>query len=127
MDEAVNPHLAHAVLAAAALLAGGAQAQALADPTRPPANMIGAAPGGAGQPGATSEPQLQSVLIARQPGGRHIAVIDGQTVRLGETFKGALVARMSQTEVVLVRGGQRQVLKLFPAAAPDAGPAAHRQ
>jgi MSHA biogenesis protein MshK len=56
---------------------------------------------------------LQSVLIGRAPGGRHIAVIDGQTVRLGGAFRGARVVRMTQNEVELVRGRQHQVLKLY--------------
>ena len=52
------------------------------------------------------------MLIARQPGGRHIAVIDGETLRLGEFYKGARVARIAQDEVELVRGRTRQVLRL---------------
>jgi MSHA biogenesis protein MshK len=60
------------------------------------------------------------VLIGRQPGGRHVAVIDGDTVRLGETWKGARVARITPHEVVLVRGKERQVLKLAPDAATGA-------
>ena len=63
---------------------------------------------------------MQSVLIARHAGGRHVAVIDGQTVRLGEQFRGARVARMTQNEVVLVKGKERRVLRLFPRApAPE--------
>lgn len=106
--------------AALAALHASAHAQSLQDPTRPPAQ--------AGWPAgldtaASSGPQLQSVLIARQPGGRHVAVIDGETVRLGDTFRGARVARMTQTEVELVRGRERQVLKLYGATA---GPADER-
>lgn len=72
--------------------------------------------GGAGA--VTPEgPQLQSILIAGAPGGRHVAVIDGDTVRLGDNYKGARVERMTQTEVVLSKGGKKQVLKLFPATA----------
>jgi len=89
-----------------------AAAQALRDPTRPPAFLV---PGGAGARAASpvsSGPQLQSILIARQPGGRHVAVIDGETVRLGDSYKGARVARMTPNEVELVRGSERRVLKL---------------
>jgi MSHA biogenesis protein MshK len=124
MDEAVNANPIKALLAAGALCAAHAGAQALEDPTRPPASLMQAAPGGA-VPAAPAEPQLQSVLIARQDGGRHVAVIDGQTVRLGESYKGAVLTRMSETEVVLQRGTERQVLKLFPAA-HKAAPAAQR-
>jgi MSHA biogenesis protein MshK len=96
-------------LCAAMLLfaVAGAHAQSLQDPTRP-ALTQGSGDGdelGLG-------PQLQSVLIARQRGGRHVAVIDGETVRLGETFRGARVARITPQQVELVRGKDRQVLRL---------------
>jgi MSHA biogenesis protein MshK len=99
------------LLAAAALCGACAcgHAQSLQDPTRPPAVT---AVGEDGAPLSIAAPQLQSVLIARQPGGRHVAVIDGDTVRLGETYKGARVARITPNEVELVRGKDRQVLKL---------------
>jgi MSHA biogenesis protein MshK len=100
-----------------------AGAQALQDPTRPPAALL-AGQGAAGQPAAAPvnrAPQLQSVLIARQPGGRHVAVIDGETLRLGDTYKGARLARIEQDQVELVRGRTRQVLKLN--AAPPASAA----
>lgn len=119
MDDIVNLRL----IAAAALMgAAQAAAQALPDPTRPPASIL--APASAGSAGsadatpAASGPQLQSVLIARHPGGRHVAVIDGQTVQLGDKYKGALLTRMTATEVVLVNGKSRQVLKLYPTATP---------
>ena len=116
MDEALKP-LALVFLAAACLVViSSASAQALQDPTRPPASLMSPQ---TGTPGAATVegPQLQSILIARTPGGRHVAVIDGATVRLGDTYKGARVERMTQTEVVLSRGGKQQVLKLFPATA----------
>jgi MSHA biogenesis protein MshK len=119
MDEAVK-RVCFCVLLAASNLA---PAQALQDPTRPPAALT-AGQGSAGQavaPAAERAPQLQSVLIARQPGGRHVAVIDGETLRLGDSFRGARVARIEQNEVELVRGRTRQVLKLNAAAAPHAG------
>jgi MSHA biogenesis protein MshK len=117
MDEAVTAVRAFVV---ASLLAAQAcaQAQALQDPTRPPARLdtrAGAAVA------AANGPQLQSVLIAPGPGGRHVAVIDGETVRLGEAFRGARVMRMTQNEVELVRGREHQVLKLEPSAPTAAG------
>lgn len=94
------------------LAAGSAAAQSLADPTRPPASLARAS----GEPAAVSSaPQLQSVLISREPGGRHVAVIDGDTVRLGQTWHGAVVARITESEVELVRGRERQTLKLAKA------------
>ncbi|WP_229477286.1 hypothetical protein [Massilia rubra] len=85
----------------------------LPDPTRPPARLYTPADDAAAAP-QSMEPQLQSVLIARHAGGRHVAVIDGQTVRLGEQFRGARVARMTDNEVVLVKGREQRVLRLFP-------------
>ncbi|WP_305821999.1 hypothetical protein [Massilia brevitalea] len=113
MDEAMKRAcLAALGLALAAACSLPAAAQALRDPTRPPASRV---PGGAGARAASpasNGPQLQSILIARQPGGRHVAVIDGETVRLGDSYKGARVARMTPNEVELVRGSERRVLKL---------------
>jgi MSHA biogenesis protein MshK len=126
MDEAVRDQAVKraslCLLLAASNLAG---AQALQDPTRPPAALM-AGQGAAGQEAAApvnrqAHMQLQSVLISRQPGGRHVAVIDGETLRLGDNYKGARVARIGQDEVELVRGRTRQVLKLNAAAPAHAG------
>ena len=99
-------------LATLALLSGAAcaHAEVLQDPTRPAAGAFvsTAAPGA-----AASGPRLQSILVARETGGRHLAVIDGETVRLGEQFHGARVTRIGDNEVELVRGGERQVLRLY--------------
>ena len=114
MDEAVNPMTRLVLAAACTLVASSALAQALQDPTRPPSSLMSAARGTTGAT-APEGPHLQSILIARTPGGRHVAVIDGETVRLGDSYKGARVERMTQTEVVLSKGGNKQVLKLFPA------------
>lgn len=103
------------VAAGATLVAPLASAQALQDPTRPPAALMAVAKGGAGAPVVHEGPRLQSILAARTPGGRHVAVIDGQTVRPGDMFKGSRVEHMTQTEVVLSKDGKKQVLKLFPA------------
>lgn len=115
MDEAVKK-LILSTLSCLALAHFPATAQTLMDPTRPPAALDASRHGeGAGD----AVPRLQSVLISPRAGGRHVAVIDGETVRLGGTFRGARVARMTQTEVELVRGRERQVLKLdgLPVAA----------
>jgi MSHA biogenesis protein MshK len=117
MDEALKTTARIFLAAACTLTAGLACAQALQDPTRPPALLMANARGAAGGPVAVEGPRLQSILIARTPGGRHVAVIDGEMVRLGDSVKGARVERMTQTEVVLSKGGKKQVLKLFPTAA----------
>ena len=111
MDEAVNK-LTLTLMFAGLLASLPAAAQSLADPTRPPAALDASRPDAAGD----GLPRLQSVLISPRAGGRRVAVIDGETVRLGDSFRGARVARMSQTEVELVRGRERQVLRLDTAA-----------
>lgn len=114
MDKAVKLSTLTIVLAGIlALAAGQAGAQALEDPTRPPP-MLAKAPAGA-EAAVHAGPVLQSVLMARQAGGRQVAVIDGETVTLGGKFRGAVLVRMTENEVELLRGRERQVLKLFTA------------
>ena len=133
MGEAVKRRLlALGLLALLVALAGLGPSTALAqapaalsDPTRPPASLLQRT-ASTPAPAAPSTPQLQSVLIARHAGGRQVAVIDGKTVRQGELFNGARLERMTQTEVVLVKGSSVQVLKLFPAAHASAGAAPQR-
>lgn len=134
MDEALT--LARAVKAACPLLllpllagAGAhAHAQALQDPTRPPAALIASAMAGAASPAAAvAGPRLQSILVARETGGRRLAVIDGETVRLGEQFHGARVARIGDNEVELVRGSERQVLRLYALEAAGVTPVQARR
>ncbi|HEX5342133.1 MAG TPA: MSHA biogenesis protein MshK [Duganella sp.] len=92
------------------LLAGAVQAQTLVDPTQPPPESrllpqsdVPAVPKG---------PQLQSVLIGSR--GREVAVIDGQTIRKGEKFNGAVLVEVRKNQVVLQNGRNKQVLTLFP-------------
>ena len=110
MDEAVTTVCKAAALALLFGAAAPVQAQALRDPTQPPA---AAAPGAGVQASVASGPRLQSILVAREAGGRRLAVIDGETVRLGEQFHGARVARIGDNEVELVRGTEHQVLRLY--------------
>jgi MSHA biogenesis protein MshK len=111
MDEAVTRMKTTLLLAACAVGSAAASAQALQDPTRPPANLLAPA-AGVGSASAGGAPRLQTILIGRAPGGRHLAVIDGETVRPGDSFRGARVARIADNEVELVRGRERQVLRL---------------
>lgn len=79
----------------------------LRDPTRPPEQLV---PGGDG--GVASGPVLQSVLLSSS---RKIAVISGQTVKLGEKFGDATLVRITESEVTLRSGGgEFQTLRLFP-------------
>jgi MSHA biogenesis protein MshK len=113
MDRIMTGRLLAALVCVAASI-GTAPAQALRDPTLPPTQRAPAGSGAAASEAAL--PVLQSVLIGRQPGGRKVAVIDGQTVRVGEKFKGAILTSVSDNQAVLLRGGAKQVLRLYPAA-----------
>lgn len=115
---AVMKRTAFLLLLAFTYACAPANAQALQDPTRPPASLIVRPEGGAAATAAPEKraPRLQSVLIGRQPGGRHIAVIDGETLRLGDLYQGARVTRIEPNAVELRRGRTRQVLTLD---APD--------
>jgi MSHA biogenesis protein MshK len=109
-----------AFLMMALSVAAAAGAQTVQDPTRPPAQLlrsVAAAP-------VSSAPQLQSILIGRAAGGRRIAVIDGDTVRVGDLVHGARVLGIGPSEVVLQRGAQRTILKWTAQAAPIPAPAA---
>lgn len=104
---------AHAAAAAAAEFAIAETARHLPDPTRPPAAALQASLGaGAGAAAAEVLPQLQSVMLGAA-GSHRIAVIDGQSVRVGDSFRGARVVRIADSEVELRRGRERQVLHLY--------------
>ncbi|MHA4871184.1 MSHA biogenesis protein MshK [Duganella sp. PWIR1] len=93
------------------LLTGAAQAQTLVDPTQPPpeSRLLPTSEAAVATP---TGPQLQSVLIGSR--GREVAVIDGQTVRKGEKFNGAVLVEVRKNQVVLQNGRSKQVLTLFP-------------
>lgn len=96
-----------------------AQQAVMNDPTRPPASLSAPAPGNAP---AAAGPQLQSILLSRNAGGRRIAVIDGKTVREGQRVDGAVVEAIRANEVVLRHGTRRSTLTLFrPAQRAAAG------
>jgi MSHA biogenesis protein MshK len=89
------------------LVAAPLFAQALPDPTRPPAWVdAGAA---AADEGA---PVLQSVMISPQ---RRAAMISGQVVELGGRFGDARLVAVSESGVVLRNESGKQELKLLPA------------
>lgn len=69
---------------------------ALADPTRPPGQMLTETGDGAAEGG---ERRLQSVLLPK--GGRPLAVIGGKVVRQGEKVGEARLIRVSESEAVL--------------------------
>lgn len=102
-------------------LAAGARAQS-GDPTLPPPGLDALAAGAEAPPAVPAGPELQSVLVSREPGGRRIAVISGEMVRQGGRFQGAFVESVREDRVVLRRGKARETLRLYqPAAALPAG------
>lgn len=87
-----------------------ASAQGLTDPTRPPAELAVKAPVTEGA--ASPVHQLQSVIISPT---RRAAIINGVVVELGGKYGDAVLAKVSEDEVVLRSGTSREVLKLYPA------------
>jgi MSHA biogenesis protein MshK len=87
----------------------------LTDPTVPPDMARQAAPDKAdGKPAESAEPtapRLQTILISPR---RRVAVIDGKPVRIGEKVGSATLVSVAATSVVLVKGGAREVLRLYP-------------
>lgn len=86
------------------LLLGCAGAHATVDPTRPPADLLPVA--GTAAPAAL---QLQAILRGAQ-GSR--AVIDGQTLRVGQEHGGVRVLAIQPHAVLIERQGQRELLRL---------------
>lgn len=95
-----------ALLAWASGLAG---AQALSDPTRPPSSLYTAAQAGPAR--AQGGLVLESVLISEN---FRSAIISGEHVMLGQKIGDLRLVRVGETEVVLLEGGERKTLKLFP-------------
>ena len=105
-----------------AFIAGAAWCQELSDPTKPPAGFyVGAGPGRPGEPGNLV---LQSVLIFADV---RSAIISGEHVSLGEKIGGQRLVKVSETEVVLLDGGTRHTLKLFPGVEKRPSSAADRR
>ncbi len=101
-----------AVSVALTVFSAGVAAQAIKDPTRPPAGL-----GAAGEPAAaqvpTGGPVLQSVMLSPT---RRAAIISGQLVSRGENYGDAVLTEVAEDHVVLSRGGSLQVLKMYPGA-----------
>ncbi len=94
------------------LAPGTAMAQAMTDPTRPPAALAAEAPVGGGEGAVTQVRQLQTVIISPT---RKAAIINGVLVNLGGKVGDAVLTRVAEDEVVLRSGDLREVLKLHPA------------
>lgn len=105
--------LTTALAVALTVFSGVAAAQAIKDPTRPPAGF-----GAAGEPASGQAPAggpvLQSVMLSPT---RRAAIISGQLVSRGEYYGDALLAEVAEDHVVLRRGETTQVLKMYPGVA----------
>ncbi len=101
------------------LLSAAVNAQTLTDLTHPPPESR-LLPASVSDAPVCTGPQLQSVLIGSH--GRQVAVIDGQTIRKGEKFKGATLVQVNKNSVVLQNGRNQQVLTLFPDEGKKAAP-----
>ncbi len=86
-----------------------AKAQGLTDPTRPPADLAVKAPVIEGA--ASPVPRLQSVIISPT---RKAAMINGVVVELGGKYGDAVLAKVSEDEVVLRSSTSQEVLRLYP-------------
>ena len=95
---------------AAVAAMAGARAQALTDPTRPP-TASSALSASQAAPEEAAGTQLQSILMSS---GRKVAVINGTMVPLGGMVGEARVVRITETEVVLKKGEETEVLKMYP-------------
>ncbi len=91
-----------------------AAAETLPDPTRPPLELRS---GEAGETHAEASAEaerkgLQVIIIAPN---RRAAIIDGQTVELGEKYHGAKLIEVNEGTLVLLDAhGKRSVITMFP-------------
>ena len=104
-------------------IAAAAQAQALPDPTRPPSGFNLAESGVNPAMAVVAPLVLESVMI--HPDVRS-AIISGERLTLGEKIRGQRLVRIGDTEVVLLDGGQRRTLKLYPGVQKKSPAAADR-
>ena len=88
-----------------------AQADAMADPTRPAPEWLAAQPGAEGV-GVDAAPGLRVVVIGPS---RKFAIIDGQMVRQGEIYNGAKLVGIYPGGVVLQGDGGKERLSMSPA------------
>jgi hypothetical protein len=101
------------IAALSLMLVSPAWGQALSDPTRPPQAWLAAQQKAPGAPAGEQEsrPLLQSLLIGPS---RRYAIIDGQVLGVGDTFRDARVVAVTPAAVVLRSARGTQMLKLFP-------------
>jgi MSHA biogenesis protein MshK len=101
-------HLNGSLLLITLLAAPPVQAQGLNDPTRPPREVLGDAPGVAdAAPGGSP---AQVVVISSD---RRQATINGRTVALGGRYGDATLVRISDAEIVLQKGDSTEIIRLY--------------
>lgn len=97
-------------------------ASSVPDPTRPPAEFLqldqanGGAGGGAGpvsNQNLYSSSGLQAVVLHGQ-GGKPVAIINGETVRLGAKVGEAKLVSVTESSAVLQGPNGREVLRMTP-------------
>ena len=86
-------------------------AEELPDPTKLPASLVVPAIAPVSGVAASQPTGLQSIIISKT---RRAAIIDGETVELGEKHGDAKLAEVNEGSVVLTGAQGRQVLTLFP-------------
>lgn len=90
-----------------------AEAQALADPTRPPAALENAA-GASESSAAAGAPEAGLQAILRRQGAKPAAVINGRYVELGGKSGDARVVDIGEDTVTLQGANGRETLLLLP-------------
>ncbi len=93
---------------------GTATGSALADPTRPPAILAEGQPNEDISKKELPASGLQTVILRK--GAKPLAIINGQTVKLGEKVGDARLVRLSETEAVLQGPEGKEIMRLMPAA-----------
>lgn len=89
--------------------AGSALAQ-VPDPTRPAAAVMMTEAAGSGA--APVESGVQTVIL--RPGGKSVAVVNGQQVAVGGKFGDKRVIKITESEVVLKGESGREVIRVTP-------------
>jgi hypothetical protein len=98
-----------AVMSAVMIVPAGAWAQALSDPTRPPAEFLGPA----GDRAVTSVPVAGGGQIIILSGGRTQVTMNGQTVKPGAKLGNATVTGISDSQLTTRTNGHIEKLDFY--------------
>lgn len=92
------------------VLPGSASAQAMKDPTRPPAQYLGLSD--PAQDATTPDSGLQSI---KRTGKHALALLNGEWVRAGDKAGEAMVVKIGENTVVLdYPDGRRETIGMYP-------------